>query len=68
MFNRYRLQASSHRFYVMAECSGTPKFPVGASLLAMAAGQPQHLWLNDRYREQAHSYKGIGQVRKAGGG
>nr|WP_269458766.1 hypothetical protein [Pseudomonas sp. Z003-0.4C(8344-21)] len=41
---------------------------MGASLLAMAAAQAHHLWLNNRYREQAHSYKGIGQVRKAGDG
>jgi len=39
---------------------GWTQNPVGASLLAMTVGQMKGLCLTDRYREQAHSYRGRG--------
>jgi len=33
--------------------------PVGVSLLAIAVYQSLFYWLTHRYREQAHSYKGM---------
>jgi len=39
---------------------------VGASLLAMAVGLLKCLWLTDRYREQARSYRGLNCCLGAG--
>ncbi len=45
---------------------GSTHNPVGVSLLAMAVAQQRGCRLVWRYREQAHSYRGMGLVTKSG--
>ncbi len=44
----------------------TPPPTVGVSLLAIAMCQSNRCWLILRYREQAHSYKGLVVFYQAG--